>query len=777
MSRLVGFFCRIRQRSLRQGWLGTRRRPSRAGSLWVTALVGALSWCGASPVWAQQPQQPELGAAREALAAGRTEDAIRIAERYTRSHPRDERGFLLLGDAWFANMPVGRFQAARAYEAAERLAPRDSEPPYKYALVGLWLGGDDGEGMARHGVERVLELAPLYRDAWDLWLTLFRGEASRRRMRQRLEPFAVEPVVRFRLALLWLEDEAYAQADALLDSALVADSANPAYLALRAQSAFEAGDTAGGARFYERALANADRDTTDYLWHQAVGIASPAEVEAWSAGIPPARRRDWLASFWARRNPDLFAGVNQRLAEHFIRLRFARKHYALLHPLVSYHRSQISRIMNLEPSRGEREFHQRCEMYEVLVPPEFRPLPGGEVRSSLKTEEDIARWVGVPLQGVSRATDRARISPEVWSILTEAERQRAEFVTGLKIPPALYSPLNLSLRGVDSVAARVGYNLATGLDDRGVMYLRFGRPDQAFIGGSNSADPQCHTPDLERWTYPGIGEVRFSRPSAFSGGERAVPDMVFRPMNVPQFEGMRTGLTRDATSLVAPLEFGVWTAQLANVADPALTDLLVVSTRGEVAASVVGATSGASRGASADGRVTVATFPGRFILLAQARDSGQLGRQTMQVTVRPFSHAPAVSDLLLAVTWAGARPDRAAMLGRLQRTLDFEHGTTIRSYAEIYGLRPVAGFVRYRADYQVLRSTAPDRDVLRNDWPDAVRMQFEREVPAAQSGTVVEMLDITPDRTPPGRYLLRLRVWDLRNDADAGQATIAFVVR
>ena len=206
-------------------------------SVLVAAMVG-------TPLRAvAQDTLPEpLRQARLALAAGNVDDAIRQARRYTGDHPRDARGFLALGDAYMRQMPAGRFLAIRAYEEAQRLAPRDPEPPYRYAQAGLWLGGDDGEDIAKRGLERTLELDPTYQDAWDEWLTLFRNSSSRRRMAERLAPFASNPVVRGRLALLAIEDQRYADADALLDTALATDSTRVEWLALRAQSAFEAGD-------------------------------------------------------------------------------------------------------------------------------------------------------------------------------------------------------------------------------------------------------------------------------------------------------------------------------------------------------------------------------------------------------------------------------------------------------------------------------------------------------------------------------------------------------
>ena len=118
----------------------------------------------------------------------------------------------------------------------------------------------------------------------------------------------------------------------------------------------------------------------------------------------------------------------------------------------------------------------------------------------------------------------------------------------------------MDLRSEDTVAARIGYNLATGLDDRGIMYLRFGPPERMRYGGDNTTNPRCATDEVERWRYPGIGEVRFAKPSAFSVATN-VTEMVFRPMNEAQFATMGQGLTLDESSVPAPLTFGVWVSQ------------------------------------------------------------------------------------------------------------------------------------------------------------------------------------------------------------------------
>ena len=739
-------------------------------------LACLLAACSLLParVVAQDSLPEPLRQTRALLAAGRIDDAIHLAERYTGDHPRDARGFLALGDAWLSQTPFGRFRAIRAYEEAQRLAPGDPEPAFRYAAAGLWLGGDDGEDIARRGLERTLELDPRYPGAWDQWLTLFRNAGSRRRMAERLSRWSGDPLIRSRLALLAIEDEHYDDAEALLDSALAADSTNPAWLALRAQSDFEAGDTLGGWSFYRRALAHADVDSTDALWRQVVGIAQPYEVSLWSAGVAPAQKRTWLELFWARRNPNLFAGVNHRVAEHFARLRFARKNYPLLHPLISYHRSQLARAMNLEPSSGERAFYTRCEMYEVLVP-RHAPLRifGLPEDPTLPQTDPTATYVQTGLPGVSHASDRARIFPDP---TTASMGAWMESLFGSAVQSSMFAPLNLDLRSMDSVAARVGYNLATGLDDRGVMYLRLGPPDQNFIGATNAADMSCNTRDIERWQYQEYGEVRFARPSAFSGGERTVPDMVFRAMNERQFETAQKGLTEDASAEPAPLDFGVWTAQFADRMDATVTDLVVVTTRGAVAASLAGVAGASAPGVDSTGVVTLLARPGSYLLLAQARDSAGLGRQTLRIGLKRFDRL-AVSELLLAPAWGDSGVDRAAMLARVERTLVFPQGSPIRSYAEVYGLRAAGGIARYQVSYQLLRTGSPERDIRRADWPDAIRFEFHRERPAGAGGVAPEVLDITPEQTPHGKYLLRLRVTDLDTGADAGQGTIAFVVR
>jgi hypothetical protein len=373
--------------------------------------------------------------------------------------------------------------------------------------------------------------------------------------------------VRAQIAQLLIEDERYEDADRQLASALLTDSTHVAWLALRAQGAFEAGDTIVGARYYRRALANAELDSTDALWKQVIGIASPEEIRAWE-GVLPADRGPWLERFWARRNPNLFSGVNHRVTEHFQRWRVARREYPLVRPFAAFQRDAIGRAVSVEPSAGERAFHLRCEVYEVPPvtgmrvvssgPGDIRNRPIGGLLAFMSDDEKA--WIR---RGLALGFDTAGL------VRTALERE------GLAaLDPTVFAPLGFDLRNIDTTAARIGYNLATGLADRGLAYLRLGPPESMILGGDNSMDPQCNTTELVRWRYDQWGELRFAKPIAFSEGKQNVSEIMFRPMEPLQFEAMQTVLTTDATSEPAPLEFGIWMAELRHAHEPRWSELV-----------------------------------------------------------------------------------------------------------------------------------------------------------------------------------------------------------
>ncbi len=142
-----------------------------------------------------------------------------------------------------------------------------------------------------------------------------------------------------------------------------------------------------------------------------------------------------------------------------------------------------------------------------------------------------------------------------------------------------------------------------------------------------------------------------------------------------------------------------------------------------------------------------------------------------------FDSLPAISDLLVADPWTADAIDRSGMLSHVDRDLTFVSGDTVRAYAEPYGLRAEGQMLRYHATYLLLRTRNIERDYAREEWPDAVRFEFDRQQSISDTDMVVEVLDIMPQWIPKGTYLLRLEVHDQVADKSAGRATIAFEVK
>lgn len=221
--------------------------------------------------------------------------------------------------------------------------PEDPEPRYWQMQTGLRLGGADGERLARDAFYKVLSLAPDYRDIWSQWDRLYRGQGHRRRATVLLARYD-DPTSQARRAVLLMEMEEYAAADSVLDQLARRGGDDPRLWALRAQVAFEAERPEEGEARYWRAVDHAAGDSTELLWRQVAPIATPEEEADYRVADPTARS-GFFRAFWARREPDLTTPANERLAEHFQRLRVARRDFALQFPTARFHRSARTRAL------------------------------------------------------------------------------------------------------------------------------------------------------------------------------------------------------------------------------------------------------------------------------------------------------------------------------------------------------------------------------------------------------------------------------------------------
>jgi tetratricopeptide (TPR) repeat protein len=278
------------------------------------------------------------------LQAGKLQPALRLAERAVRARPDDERALVLLGRIRLAWPAFGRFEAETLLTRAAALAPGDAQPCYYLGLVGLKLGGDDGEAIARRGLGCAVARNPVYRDAWALWTTLYRGDRERGAMVETLARHAGDQSADLWRAELLVELRRYDDAAPILDTLAREWPDDPAPRAWLARALYEQGRDVAASAIYDSAVVRARDDTGDVLWGQVRSIATPGERDA-HARVGPSGREAFLRVFWASRNPDLLARVNPRIGEHFRRLAEARRRFTLLHPQSRYHHSRARRTV------------------------------------------------------------------------------------------------------------------------------------------------------------------------------------------------------------------------------------------------------------------------------------------------------------------------------------------------------------------------------------------------------------------------------------------------
>ena len=293
-------------------------------------------------------QDPLAARAESLLVRHELPAARQAAEELVRRHPDDERSHLLLGRVWLDWPVVGRYTALSEFRAAAQLAPADPEPLWWETRVGLRLGDDEGEVLVREAVLRILALDPGYRDAWDLFTSVYHDDGIWARADAALRLHAGAPDVAERRGEIALALGLAARAESLGAQAMAGRGPYVPGFLLRAEAAFDAGQDDAGYAWYDSAVTHADLDSTGAMWNQVWMIASPAEG-ARQDSTPPAGRPAFFRWFWEKRDPNLVTPENERIAEHFRRLAYVRRAFHLLHPFSFYHRSPAWRaIINYE---------------------------------------------------------------------------------------------------------------------------------------------------------------------------------------------------------------------------------------------------------------------------------------------------------------------------------------------------------------------------------------------------------------------------------------------
>ncbi len=643
----------------------------------------------------QAPQDSVFRRAEGLLEAGELKQARSLLETQLKHDPYDPTTLTLLGRVHLNWPVVGRWEALRLFRRAAHHAPRDPDPWYWKIRVGKFLGSADGEALMRSGIVGVLERDPRYRNVWEYWNGIYRDRGFLKSVADLLARYTRDRGVMLRRTQLLIHAGAYHQADSLLRDLFGTEWDDAGIWALSAQSRLEQGDTTDGLAHYREALARADRDSLQVLWHQIVPIAWPDEDSLHTA-LPPEEREGFFRAFWARREPDLTTEPNERIVEHFSRLRRARQYYRLRHPQSRFHYSASRRTVL--SSQAPRVLQAITTDFDLFVT--------GFMPGRSRFEDDIQR-VGL---GVD-----VRDLPEPDSI-TRYRRH--------------------------------------GFDGRGLIYLRFGEPDRRLISNRFG---------VEAWDYEVGGteaRVVFARASAEGGG-----DMILYPTNRAELHNSTVMLETDASSLRATRDLHAWVAFFRGAVPGEQLVYIGVGADSSAAAVWDERWVEMQRTRGSGPHILVLTR-GPYVLGVDAVDDEARGRVRSEIDVpHLWSGRLSLSSLLIGTATDSVfdRDDVARLMPGDRR---FRSGIALALYAEIYGLSADrAGMSRYQVQY----AFEPERG------GDIVSLSFNRTARAAE--VTQERVTVQPGRIPPGRYRLRLTVWDQVRRRFTQSTVVPFEIR
>jgi len=437
-------------------------------------------------------------------------------------------------------------------------------------------------------------------------------------------------------------------------------------------------------------------DDTGDVLWQQIRSVASPAERAAYHGVAPGRRAAFLRVFWVARDPDVGDTVNRRMGEHFRRLAEARRTFALLHPLSRWHHSRLWRTL-----QGGVGLSDSAQLSDVRV-------AIGSLRQPRAGDAAVAAGIGPRLDDTTQET----------------------------------------------------VNLEDGLDDRGRILVRYGKPDERYFWSS----------DAETWRYDlpqGQLQVTFVRRTADGGGEQ-----VLTPVVAGEAAAAEYLLRTDRPSLPSTLSFAVWNAQFRRGSGQT-TDLVLFPER--VAATAVlydGDGREAARDSATGGPLHLPAPPGRYVLAIDAHRGGEVGRYRGDILVTWFpADSLAVSGLLVAP--GATPPSRAELEAAAPPALRLPGGQAIRVYAEIYGLADDAGAMRYDAVYRFTRARGGLLRFLSHEHVTSVA--FRRVAPSADPE--IETLVVDPGRLPRGHYVLTLRVRDAVRGAQAASAQLEFDLR
>lgn len=622
------------------------------------------------------------------LAAHDLAAARRAAEHVVAAHPRDAQAHLLLGRVWYAWPITGRYDALREFRIAARLAPAETAPLTWQVRVGEYLRSDEGERIMREALLKLLAIARggEAEAAWSQFRPVFHSLGILRDADAALASQGDDPMALVHRAELALEAETPARADSLATRSLERHRPDVLAYVVRARANFEARKPSAGYAWYDSALVHAELDSTDALWRTVLMIATPDEVSRYRE-TPPTGRRVFFERFWSVRDPNLVTPKNERIAEHFERLAYARRQFRLLHPWATSRHSASARVL-------------------------------GDMGAAEALNAELTN-PGVPLEKFLDAIG-SRLPGE--DVTDSISRQLLPSSTG---------------QGDDF--------FASGLDARGILWVRHGKPTVRAIGMLDALSMIPKRPGrilpVESWLYD---TPEFTADVAFliSGGDLMVTPITHRQrVDLPKVARL---FRTNATSLPAPLEAHAWSAFFA-AAGFAGTDVYCKAVP-DTAAAVLWTEQGAVVDrAHGPGLLRLTARPGIYQLGLDVDSGGVLGRVRREVRVPAFAETTlALSSLALAP--GDTLADRDAELRDMPADLVYSASRPLVAYTEIYGLANTADPVRYTVRY-AFTPMEGGRPVM---------LEFVRE--RAARAVLPEQIVIEPGRIPAGRYRVSVEI-------------------
>ncbi len=279
---------------------------------------------------AQLPETGDLQAARGKY----------MAASVSRDRPTRLAGLIGLGRV-YRRIPGKRMESFRQLRKAREMEPDNPEILYEIALTGFELKESSGAMIADNALTEIICQDPGYRDAYALWHGKIRGR-SLENMEKVAECLPAHIARNPELSHLWLDiaydwfelfktENCLAALDSLLESA-------PRYkpqerLLLRARCLLALGDAPGFEYYYRQALRAAEREGDfSRLIAEAGLIFTPAEAGSLQRLKSKGQVATFFRVFWRNKDPDPVTFHNERLVEHYERLREAERNYRVLTP-------------------------------------------------------------------------------------------------------------------------------------------------------------------------------------------------------------------------------------------------------------------------------------------------------------------------------------------------------------------------------------------------------------------------------------------------------------